>query len=118
MPMVQVRIVRVAMRHRRMPMPMTMRVARWVILEVTVLMVRIVSVSMLVLKCRVVVLVLVTLGQMKVKPYSHQQSGTDQSQAHFFAQCDGQYRAGKRRQRVIGARPRCPEVAKRQDEQH
>jgi hypothetical protein len=68
----QVRVVRMSMGQRRMPVPMAVRLAGRVVRPMHVLMMRIVMVEVLVLRCRVRVLVLVTFGQVKPHARRHQ----------------------------------------------
>ena len=71
MAMVNIRIVRVRVDERLMPMTMAVRLARRIIRRVFVLMMLVVHVSMCMLHLLVNVLVLVALGEMKPHARGH-----------------------------------------------
>ena len=69
--MMQVRIVRVLVKHRRMPVPMRVRLASRIIWPVNMLVMFIMAVPMLVHHFGVPVLVLMPFGDMKINAKRH-----------------------------------------------
>ena len=78
MSVMQIRVVRVFVRHRVVPMPMTMRLASRIIWAMCMLVVGIMSVPMLVLDRIVLVFMLMRFGQVQINADRHQDTRTDQ----------------------------------------
>lgn len=75
----QVRIMRMAVRERLVAVPVGVRLTRGIVRAVRVLVVLVVDVAVRVLERRVVVLVLVPLAQMQVQADRHQDAGEHQA---------------------------------------
>ena len=85
-PVVQVRVVRVRVCKMLVTMPVGVRLARRVIRSVCVLVVLVVGVQMFVLHRFVMVLVLVTLGQVEPDAKAHEHGGDSEANRHPVAQ--------------------------------
>lgn len=72
---VDIRVVRVLVRHHDMLMRMVVRLLAAPVEVVHMLMVRVMYMAMLVLQCLMFVLVLMPLGQMQPHAGSHQRTG-------------------------------------------
>ena len=81
-----VRVMRMRVPHRKVFVRMTVRFARRVIRAVFVSMVFIVDVTMVVRHRLVVVFVLVTLGQMQPHSHAHEKSREEENGGEFVAQ--------------------------------
>ncbi len=68
----EIRIVRMAMHHRRVPVPVGVRLAGWCIRSMPMLVVRVVHVAVLVLHYLMRVLVVVALGEVQPQAERHQ----------------------------------------------
>jgi hypothetical protein len=75
----QVRIVRMPMHHRRVPMPMGMRLARGIAGRVPMAVMRVVHMPVRVLHLLMRVLVFVHFRQMQVDAQAHQRRGHQQA---------------------------------------
>ena len=76
--MMQIRIVRVFVKHRHMPMPMRMGLARRIFRSVLMLVMRVVSMTMFVLHGLVNMFVCMQFTEVKVEANRHQQSCNQQ----------------------------------------
>ena len=96
MPVVQVRIVRVFMDHRRMLVSMRVRLAYRIVWPMDMLMMSIVAVPMFVHHLGVPVLVLMLFGYVQIDAERHQHTGNDQAKCDGLAKYgNGQHRADK-----------------------
>ena len=84
MPVMQIRIMRVAMAQRLMAMPMGMRLAHLAVMFMLVMLV--VDVAVFMLKHAVLVFMIMALGQMKPEPDCHQYAGDQQLPCHALMQ--------------------------------
>ena len=97
MPMMQVRIVRVFVDHRRMPVAMRMRLASRIVWPMGMLVMFIVPVPMLVHHLGMPVLVLMLFGDVQIDAKRHQGARGDQAGCDRIAKHgDGQNRADER----------------------
>jgi hypothetical protein len=117
MAMVDVRVVRMPVPKRFMPVPVRMRLCHRSF--VSVAMMRIVAMAVLVLDCLVRVFMGMPFGQMQPDAERHQQARDDQLRSDRLAQeANRDDRAKERREREISPSPRAAEMAQRQDKQH
>ena len=86
MAMMNVRVVRMRVTHRMVDVRMTVRFARGIIRTVFVLMVFIVDVAMVMKLRPVVVIVLVTFGQMQPDSHAHEKSREEENGCESVAQ--------------------------------
>ena len=118
MAMVNVGIVRMPVHHRRVPVPVAVRLAGRCTWIVSMLVVGVVAVAVLVLQRFMGVLVLMPLGEMQPEAERHKEARDHEVGRNGLAeQGDGEDRAHERRQREIGAGPRRAEMAQREHEQ-
>lgn len=109
---VDIRVVRVLVRHHDMLMRMVVRLLAAPVEVVHMLMVRVMYMAMLVLQCLMFVLVLMPLGQMQPHAGSHQRTGQPEGQRGGLAQQqDSQRGADERRGREVGAGTRRTQAA-------
>jgi hypothetical protein len=85
-PVVQVRVVRVTVDHRRVPVHVDVRLTRGIIRPVRVAMVLVVHVGVLVNHLLVPVPVLVVLDDVQVEADPHQRGRRDQARAQRLAE--------------------------------
>ena len=96
MPMMQVRIVRMLVQHRRVPVTMRMRLARRMVWPVGMLMMFIVPVPVLMHHLGMTVLVLMLFGDVQIDAKRHQDARGDQARCDGLAEYgNGQNRADK-----------------------
>ena len=94
--MMQVRIVRVFVDHRRMPVPMRMRLASRIVRPMGMLVMFIVPMPMLVHHLGMPVLVLMLFGHVQIDAKRHQGARSDQAKCDGLAKySNGQNRADK-----------------------
>lgn len=118
MPMVQVRVVRMAVDQRCMPMLMGMRLAGRFRSVVSVLVMLVVTVAVLVLDRLVAMLMVMSLREMKPQPEGHETPRNDQGGRYWLVQESySQNRADERCEREISTGPGCAEIPKSEDEQ-
>lgn len=119
MPMMRIRVVGMAMRHRLMPVTMAVPRAVWHLWQVRVLVMRVMNVLMLMFEGLMVVFVLVPLSEMQPHTNSHQRRRDKEPHAHrFLKPKDGHERTRERRDGEVGRRSRCAQVAERHDEKN
>ena len=100
----QVGVVSVLVRHRRVPVPVAVRLSRRDAIRMVVLVMDVVDVAMVVFERFVRVLVTMVFGQMQPEPDRHQDSGDDERYGDGFAEhCHCQQRADEGCGREIGA---------------
>ena len=98
-PVVNVRIMGVAVRQRLMPVRMHVRLADRVVGPVSVPVVHVVDVGMGVRHRFVSVAMSVALGEMEPEPEAHQCSGRQKAERHLFPpEEQAQHRADERRE--------------------
>ena len=118
MAMVDVRVVRMPVPKRFMPVPVRMRLHHRSFVSV-VMMMRIVEMAVLVLDCLVQVFMGMPFGQMQPDAERHQQTRDDQLRSDRLAQeANRDDRAKERRDREISPGPSGAKMAQRQDKQH
>ena len=116
-PVVQVRVVQVLVTERLVPMPMRMGFGNVALVDVAVVFIVHMAVVML---CRIMLVCMVMpFGKMQPKPERHKRPRNGQSQCWRFAKDRNcQYRADKRRKRVICAGSGGTQMAKCQDKHY
>src|SRR4051794_19953403 len=98
MPMVQVRIVRVFVDHRCMPVPMRVRLASRIVWPMGMLVMFIMPMPMLVHHFAMPVLVLMLFGDVQIDAKRHQSAGSNQARCNRITKYgDGQNCADERR---------------------
>ena len=117
--MMQVRVMRMPVDEANMPMPMRMRLTRWIVRAMIVLMMLVVTMPMLMLHGFVKVLMLVPFGQMQPEPDAHESrrrtsSCRDSGSPSMATASNG---AHKRRQREVCASACRAEVPQPKNEQ-
>ena len=114
-PVMQIGIMGVLVAHRRVPMPMGMRLARQRVVIVTVMVVM--GVRVIVFQSLVEVLVVMALRHMQPQSKCHQEPGKDQLRRHGIAKQEhGQQGADEWSKREVGSGPGRSEMAQRQHE--
>ena len=109
---VSVGVVRVDVRHRLMPMAMGVRLARWIVRAMRMLVVSVVPGGMGMLQRLVGVWMLMPLGEMQPESQAHQERGEDERRRYGLTpRHDGNRGPDKWRQREVGAGARGPELA-------
>jgi len=112
MSVMQIRVVRVFVRHRVMSMPMTMRLASRIIWVMCMLVVGIMSVPMLVLDRIVLVFMLMRFGQVQIEADRHQDTRTNQTSSKLFMEHGyREQRADERGRREVSTCSCGPQVA-------
>jgi hypothetical protein len=116
--MMQVGIVRVPVHHRRMAMPVGVRLSLRLIKTVDVLVVLVVDVRVLMLHGLMNVLVLVSLGEVEPDAQAHEHATNEEPQRHRLVEhWDRKERPDKGCGREVGAGSCCPQVPQRQHKQ-
>lgn len=117
--MMQVRIVRVRVDQWRVLVPMHVRFTGRVAWAMGVLMVHVVSMSMFVLQRLMPVFVLVALGEMQPKAYTHQKrSGQNLYCDRLGKHRDGERCANEGRHREIRSRARGAQISQGEDKKY
>src|SRR4051812_24857452 len=112
MPVMQVRIVRMAVRHTRMPVNMRMRLTSRVVGPMCVTMVLVMHMAVLMHHLFVFMLMLVVFNQMEPKAEAHQHGGNDQARRDGLAeQHQGKHRTNEGGRREISSGSRRPQMA-------
>ena len=112
MSVMQIRVVRVFVRHRVVPMPMTMRLASRIIWAMCMLVVGIMSVPMLVLDRIVLVFMLMRFGQVQIEADRHQDTRNDQTSSKLLMEHRyREQRAHERGRREVSTCSCGPQVA-------
>jgi hypothetical protein len=118
MPMMEVRVVGMAVDEFNVRVAMCMRLAGRIRATMPVPMMVVVTMPVFVLEGPVCMFVIVPFGQVQPESRAHQPRSGDQSRGNrLVQQDDGEQRSHERSQRKIGGRPRRPQVAQREDEQ-
>ena len=100
------------MNHPLVPVPMSMRFARWIGLQVFVLMMPVVTMRMLVFQGFMKMFVLVVLGQMHPHPEYHKHERRPKKERRrFVKQKQREHDADKGRGRKVGTRSRRTQIA-------
>lgn len=116
---VKVREMRMAVRQARVAMPMRMQFAGWIICRMVMVMMLVVDVRVFVLHRLMDMAVLVPFGHVEVKTKRHQNRRTEELRRYELVKHDYRHkRAHERSDREVRARPRRPDMAKREHEQH
>lgn len=103
-PVMQVRIMSVTVSHRRMAMPMAVRLTRGGAGRMIMLMMAVMNMAMLMLERLVGMLMAVRFGEVQPESDGHEHSGDDKRHGDGFAKHHhGEERADKRRSREISA---------------
>ena len=119
MPMMRVRIVRVAVPDAGMDMEMRMRFAGRLFSQMLMLVMEVVHMPVLMLRRLVFMQVLMPFGQMQPYSNGHQRAGCEELRGQRFAEDgDGDQSANEGRGRKIRAGPRSTKMAERQHEQN
>ena len=97
-PVVNIRIMRVAVRQFLVPMRVRVRFTRWIAGSMNVLVMRVMRVPMVVHQRFMAMLMRVALGQVQPNSGGHKQAGDQKSRAHCIAEKrDGHGGAHERR---------------------
>lgn len=103
-PVVQVRVMSVAMNHRCVPMPVAVRLTRRDVRRMLMLVMAVMDMAMLMLERLVHMLMPVRFGQVQPNPDRHQDPSDDKRHGDGFAEHrHRQKRAEERGGREIGA---------------
>src|SRR5438552_2845799 len=109
--MVRIRVVRVLVDHWRVPMPMAVGFAYWIVRSVRMPVMGVMSVPVLMVDGLVLMFVLVRFREVQIKPDCHQEACAEEASGDWLVEHrHGERRPDKGGRRKICARPRCPQM--------